>query len=32
MRPEDDESLVSFGAGFESVLDALRPLLPDLRR
>jgi very-short-patch-repair endonuclease len=24
----DDESLVSFGAGFESVLDALRPLLP----
>jgi very-short-patch-repair endonuclease len=25
---EDDESLVSFGAGFESVLDALRPLLP----
>jgi very-short-patch-repair endonuclease len=32
--PDDDESdensdsLVSFGAGFESVLDALRPLLP----
>ena len=26
--PTDDESLVSFGAGFESVLDALRPLLP----
>jgi very-short-patch-repair endonuclease len=25
---EDDENLVSFGAGFESVLDALRPLLP----
>ena len=25
---EEDESLVSFGAGFESVLDALRPLLP----
>ncbi len=25
---EDDESMVSFGAGFESVLDALRPLLP----
>ncbi|HEY7143696.1 MAG TPA: AAA domain-containing protein [Streptosporangiaceae bacterium] len=25
---EDDESLVSFGDGFESVLDALRPLLP----
>jgi very-short-patch-repair endonuclease len=25
---EDDESLLSFGAGFESVLDALRPLLP----
>ena len=25
---EDDESLVSFGAGFESVLEALRPLLP----
>ena len=24
----DDENLVSFGAGFESVLDALRPLLP----
>jgi very-short-patch-repair endonuclease len=24
----DDEELVSFGAGFESVLDALRPLLP----
>ena len=24
----DDEDLVSFGAGFESVLDALRPLLP----
>jgi very-short-patch-repair endonuclease len=27
-RAEEDESLVSFGAGFESVLDALRPLLP----
>jgi very-short-patch-repair endonuclease len=26
--PEDDEETVSFGAGFESVLDALRPLLP----
>jgi very-short-patch-repair endonuclease len=26
--PGGDESLVSFGAGFESVLDALRPLLP----
>ncbi|NUR90080.1 MAG: DNA helicase, partial [Nonomuraea sp.] len=25
---EDEEDLVSFGAGFESVLDALRPLLP----
>ena len=25
---DDDESLVSFGAGFESILDALRPLLP----
>ncbi|TMR07871.1 DUF4011 domain-containing protein, partial [Nonomuraea turkmeniaca] len=25
---EDEESLVSFDAGFESVLDALRPLLP----
>ena len=25
---EEDESLVSFGAGFESILDALRPLLP----
>ena len=25
---EDEDSLVSFGAGFESVLDALRPLLP----
>jgi very-short-patch-repair endonuclease len=25
---EDDEDLVSFGTGFESVLDALRPLLP----
>jgi very-short-patch-repair endonuclease len=25
---EDDDTLVSFGAGFESVLDALRPLLP----
>jgi very-short-patch-repair endonuclease len=25
---EEDENLVSFGAGFESVLDALRPLLP----
>jgi very-short-patch-repair endonuclease len=25
---EDDDDLVSFGAGFESVLDALRPLLP----
>jgi very-short-patch-repair endonuclease len=27
-REDDDESLVSFGTGFESVLDALRPLLP----
>jgi very-short-patch-repair endonuclease len=27
-EPGDGESLVSFGAGFESVLDALRPLLP----
>ncbi len=25
---DEDESLVSFGSGFESVLDALRPLLP----
>src|SRR5580704_8115528 len=25
---EDDDGLVSFGTGFESVLDALRPLLP----
>ncbi|MBV9383679.1 MAG: AAA family ATPase [Streptosporangiaceae bacterium] len=25
---EDDETMVSFGAGFESVLDALTPLLP----
>ena len=25
---EEDEDLVSFGTGFESVLDALRPLLP----
>ena len=25
---EDSDSLVSFGAGFESVLEALRPLLP----
>jgi very-short-patch-repair endonuclease len=25
---DDDESMVSFGTGFESVLDALRPLLP----
>jgi very-short-patch-repair endonuclease len=25
---DDDDSLVSFGEGFESVLDALRPLLP----
>jgi hypothetical protein len=25
---DDDETFVSFGAGFESVLDALRPLLP----
>jgi very-short-patch-repair endonuclease len=25
---DDPDSLVSFGAGFESVLDALRPLLP----
>jgi very-short-patch-repair endonuclease len=25
---DEDENLVSFGAGFESVLDALRPLLP----
>jgi very-short-patch-repair endonuclease len=28
LREDDDESLVSFGTGFESVLDALRPLLP----
>ncbi len=28
LRDDDDESLVSFGVGFESVLDALRPLLP----
>jgi very-short-patch-repair endonuclease len=27
-EPADEESLVSFGAGFESVLDTLRPLLP----
>jgi very-short-patch-repair endonuclease len=27
-EPGGGESLVSFGAGFESVLDALRPLLP----
>jgi very-short-patch-repair endonuclease len=27
-EPEDEESLISFGAGFESVLEALRPLLP----
>jgi very-short-patch-repair endonuclease len=25
---DEDDNLVSFGAGFESVLDALRPLLP----
>jgi very-short-patch-repair endonuclease len=25
---EEDESLVSFGTGFESILDTLRPLLP----
>jgi very-short-patch-repair endonuclease len=25
---DDDETFVSFGSGFESVLDALRPLLP----
>ena len=25
---EDEESMISFGSGFESVLDALRPLLP----
>ena len=25
---DPDEGTVSFGAGFESVLDALRPLLP----
>ena len=25
---EDEDSLISFGAGFESVLEALRPLLP----
>jgi very-short-patch-repair endonuclease len=25
---DDDESLVSFGTGFESILDTLRPLLP----
>jgi len=25
---DDEDALVSFGAGFESVLDALRPLLP----
>jgi very-short-patch-repair endonuclease len=28
LADEEDENLVSFGAGFESVLDALRPLLP----
>jgi very-short-patch-repair endonuclease len=28
LEEEDEENLVSFGAGFESVLDALRPLLP----
>jgi very-short-patch-repair endonuclease len=28
LEEEDDEDTVSFGAGFESVLDALRPLLP----
>ncbi len=28
LRDDDDETLVSFGVGFESVLDALRPLLP----
>ncbi|HEY6275520.1 MAG TPA: AAA domain-containing protein [Streptosporangiaceae bacterium] len=26
--PLDDDSLVSFGSGFESILDTLRPLLP----
>jgi very-short-patch-repair endonuclease len=26
--PAEDENLVSFGSGFESVLDTLRPLLP----
>jgi len=25
---DDEEAMVSFGAGFESILDALRPLLP----
>ncbi len=28
VEDEDDDETVSFGAGFESVLDALRPLLP----
>src|SRR6266566_10075496 len=28
LADEEDDTLVSFGAGFESVLDALRPLLP----
>ena len=28
LADEEDDNLVSFGAGFESVLDALRPLLP----
>ena len=28
LADDEDENLVSFGAGFESVLDALRPLLP----
>jgi len=27
-QPEDEEGLVSFGSGFESILDTLRPLLP----
>ncbi|HUJ05265.1 MAG TPA: AAA domain-containing protein [Streptosporangiaceae bacterium] len=28
LAEDDEDNLVSFGAGFESVLDALRPLLP----
>lgn len=28
LAEDDEDDLVSFGAGFESVLDALRPLLP----